>query len=70
VEELLAERGMILTDETVRQWGTVKLSTFDGNDDSKVGNYPCLRAVFSPQAQYLGRSSGSGGEVSFSQNIT
>ncbi len=33
--------------------GTVKLSTFDGSDDRKVGSNPRLRAMISLQAQHL-----------------
>ncbi len=36
-----------------RGQGTVKLSTFDGSDDRKVGSNPRLRAMISLQAQHL-----------------
>ncbi len=38
-----------------REHGTVNLSTFNGNDVSKVGNTACLRAIISRQALCLGR---------------
>ncbi len=35
--------------------GIVKLSTFDGNDGSKVGDNPRSRPILRPRVQYWGR---------------